>query len=198
MKHDDSSIVLIRGCSDGSLGSALAHEMHARGCRVFATARNVKKLSTSIEAGIETLELDVTSPESLASCVKQLSQITDRRLDVLINNSGMPATGALIDTKLTEARAVYDLNVFAPIEVTQAFLPLLLNSKRQGGALVVNHTSVASIAASPFQGVYSSSKAALTSLTDALRAELAVFGIQVIELKSGATVSNMVFGPHSF
>ncbi|KAK5307916.1 hypothetical protein LTR99_000888 [Exophiala xenobiotica] len=184
--------ILITGCSDGGLGSALALGLHKTGhFRVFATARNLSKLSDVKAAGIETLSLDVLSTPSIEACVLEVRALTNGTLDMLVNNAGAGSFGALTDTSLSDARTLFDLNVWSGLAVTQAFLPLLLRSQRPGGAVIVNHTSVSSVMASPFIALYGASKAAMAMLTVALRAELRPFGVRVIDLKSGSTKSNI-------
>lgn len=85
------------------------------------------------------------------------------------------------DISIPEARAMFESNVWGPIAITQAFLPLLLASK----GTVVNNTSIAACVTSPCGGAYSASKAALAILTDTLRLELEVFGINVVDLRTG-------------
>jgi 1-acylglycerone phosphate reductase len=80
--------VLITGCSRGGLGDALARAFHARGLRVIATARNLSKIEHFKATGIETLELDVVSAESIKRCVTKVSEMTGGSLDILLNNSG--------------------------------------------------------------------------------------------------------------
>ena len=109
-------------------------------------------------------------------------------LDILVNNSGAGYSMPLADTDIAEARKCYDLNVWALLAVTQAFLPLLLESHR--GAMIVNNTSIASVAPVPMQGIYNSSKAAAAMLTDNLRIELAPFKIRVVDLRTGGVASH--------
>lgn len=81
--------VLITGCSDGGLGAALALEMHRSGqWRVLGSARNVKKMQSLIEAGIETLTLDVLSEDSLQSAFTHISDLLGGKLDGLMLNAG--------------------------------------------------------------------------------------------------------------
>lgn len=90
---------------------------------------------------------------------------------------------------MDQARALFDLNVWAVLRVTRAFLPLLLASPR--GARLITNTSAASLpaGAAPWQGVYNASKAAATSFTENLRLELAPLGVRVINLVTGAVRS---------
>ncbi|KAK6839641.1 amidase signature domain-containing protein [Apiospora arundinis] len=187
--------VLITGCSDHSLGAALALAFHKTGgWRVIASARNPAKLKQVADAGITTVQLDITSEESIAASVAVVEKLTsDGSLDALVNNAGAAYSLPLLDIDLDKARALFDLNVFAILRVTRAFMPLLMKSSKtgSGGGLLVNNTSAASqpAGAFPFQGAYNASKAAAASLTEGLRLELAPFGIRVVNLVTGGVKS---------
>lgn len=179
--------VLITGCSQGSLGEALALAFHSKGLRVFATARNPSKMSNLADKGIETLPLDVLPAASIAACVSAVSEKTDGKLDILLNNSGGGYSMPLSDASIDKTRELFELNVFSVLAMTQAFLPLL--RKSQHGAMIVNQTSISSVTTVPMTGIYNASKAAAASLTDNLRLELAPFKIKVVDLKTGAVRS---------
>ena len=180
--------ILITGCSQGGLGDALARAFSRRGHRVIATARNPSKMKHFQELNIQTLSLDVLSSESIEQCVSDVAASTNGSLDMLINNSGGGYSMPLTDASISEARRLFDLNVWSMLAVTQAFLPLLLKS-RQGG-MIVNNTSIVSVLPNPMAGIYNSSKAAAAMLTDNLRLELGPFNIKVIDLKTGAVRTN--------
>ncbi|KAI1105909.1 NAD(P)-binding protein [Jackrogersella minutella] len=175
---------LITGCSDGGMGAALAVAFHKAGFHVYATARNPAKMTQLASLGIETLQLDIQSEESIAGIASKLPS-----LDVLVNNAGNQFLMPVVDTNIAEAKKLYDLNVWAHIAVIQAFLPLLLKSKN---AIIVNQTSVGASATIPFQAIYNSSKAALAMLSDSLRLELQPFGIKVIDLRTGVVRTNLI------
>ena len=177
--------VLITGCSDGGLGSALAIAFHEAGMHVYATARDPSKMEGLASLGIETLPLDVLSNSSIAACVSRLSS-----LDILVNNAGAQFTMPIADISIAEAKKLFDLNVWSYIAMTQAFLPLLLKSS--SGGMVVNQTSITSVTTLPFQGVYNASKSAIAMLSDTLRLELEAFGITVVDLKTGVVRSNLI------
>lgn len=195
--------ILITGCSPGGMGAALAIAFHSAGHHVYATGRNPSKLSPLAAQGIETLALDVTSASSIASAVSSVSSsLPDGKgLDMLINNAAGNYTMPIADASLDAARELFDLNVWSQVAVTQAFLPLLLKSTatttsfaggRPTQVMIVNHTSVGSVAALPFQGIYNSSKAALAMLSETMRLELSPFGIRVIDLKTAAVRTNLI------
>lgn len=182
-----SRSILITGCSKGGLGDSLARAFHAHGLRVIATARNPSKMEHLKALGIETLTLDVTSQESIQRCVQEVSSLTGGSLDILLNNSGAGYHLPLTDVSIDAARELFDLNVWAVLAMIQAFMPLLLKSSHDG--MIVNNTSIASIAGVPLQGIYNASKAAAASLTDTLRLELEPFGIKVVDMRTGAVKS---------
>ncbi|KAH9223952.1 hypothetical protein DL95DRAFT_484768 [Leptodontidium sp. 2 PMI_412] len=182
--------VLITGCSDGGLGAVLAVAYHKSGHRVFATARNPSKMASLKTSGIETLTLDVLSDESISACVSSVAKLTGGTLNVLVNNAGAQYNMPISDLSITEAKQTFDLNVWSCISTIQAFLPLLM--KAENGALIVNHTSVGSMAGLPFQAAYNASKAALAMFSDILRLELEGFNIRVVDLKTGGVKSNIL------
>ncbi|KAK4032068.1 hypothetical protein C8A01DRAFT_20819 [Parachaetomium inaequale] len=203
MSPTEKLTILITGCSPGGMGAALAVAFHSAGHHVYATARNPSKLSPLAEQSIQTLTLDVTSSTSIASAVSAVtaSLAPTKGLDILINNAAGNYTMPVVDATLPAARELFDVNVWAQLAVTQAFLPLLLRSTTTGTSpkpdadfqpLIVNHTSVGSKAALPFQGIYNASKAALAMLTTTMRMELAPFGIRVVDLKTAGVKTNII------
>src|ERR1700748_1171583 len=102
--------VLITGCSDGGLGAALAIAFHEAGLHVYATARDPSKMKELSALGIETLTLDVLSDSSIAACVSQLTS-----LDILVNNAGAGYSMPVSDISITEAKKLFDLNVWSQI-----------------------------------------------------------------------------------
>jgi NAD(P)-dependent dehydrogenase (short-subunit alcohol dehydrogenase family) len=187
-------IVCITGCSSG-IGAALAREFHARGCIVYASARRMESLAGLAAAGIRTLPLDVNDDAGIGAAFEVIGR-EQGRIDILVNNAGFSQVGAAIDLTREDLRRQYETNVIAPIAVARAALPLLRAAAQGGGRpLLVNVGSIVGIVATPFAGAYCSSKAALHSLSDTLRMELAPFGIRVVMLQPGGVVSS--FGAHA-
>ncbi len=177
--------VLITGCSSG-IGAALAQEFHRRGHHVIATARRLESLQALSDQGLRVLQLDVNDPRSLGEAVASvLAQ--EQGLDLLINNAGYGQFGAVIDTNINELRRQFETNVFAPVEVTRAFLPLL---RQRAGGCIANVGSISGLVTTPFAGVYCASKAALHALSDAMRLELEPFGLSVVTIQPGGIASN--------
>jgi 1-acylglycerone phosphate reductase len=141
--------------------------------------------------GIETLQLDVESEESIRTCVEEVIAATGGVLDVLINNSGAGYNMPLADVDLKVAQSLFNLNVFAVLAVTNAFLPLLLRSAASGrDPVIVNQTSISAATPVPYIGIYGASKAALAHLTDTMRIEMSCFGINVVNLMTGMVATN--------
>ena len=80
---------LITGCSKGGIGDALAQEFYHKGVRVFATARDLSKIQHLKSIGLEILQLDVTSEESIQDVVKYIQKETGGKLNYLVNNAGI-------------------------------------------------------------------------------------------------------------
>lgn len=175
-----SKTILITGCSSG-IGKALAIEAKQQGYRVFATARKEADLVALRQLEVEAIRLEMTDPDSVRQAVLQLQQQADQ-LDILVNNAGFGAMGPVLDAGAEGLRQQFEVNVFAVMDLTQACLPLLLASK----GLIVNIGSVSGVLTTPFAGVYCASKAALHSLSDALRMELAPLGVRVLTVQPGA------------
>lgn len=173
---------LITGCSDGGLGAALAVAFHEAGLHVYATARNPDKMKNLKAKGIETMSLDVMDEASISAAVKSISH-----LDILVNNAGAVYSAPFTDVSISEAKKLFDLNVWSYLAVTQAFLPLLLESK----GTIVNNTSIAGVVVVPWQSAYNASKAAMAMFSASQRVELEPFGVKVVDLKTGAVKSNI-------
>ncbi|KAJ7355880.1 NAD-P-binding protein [Mycena albidolilacea] len=169
--------VLVTGCGDGGIGSALAKEFHTQGFRVFATSRPLDSMQELSALGIETLELDVTAIDAIRRVRDDIATKTCGKLDVLVNNAQVNANSltypvAVTDMDMSAVRALYELNVFAPMCMVQEFIRLLISS---GKARIVNIGSVSGIMPVPFSAAYNTSKAALHAFGNTLRVELAPF-----------------------
>ncbi|KAI0805268.1 putative short-chain dehydrogenases/reductase [Xylaria sp. FL0064] len=153
----------------------MAKAYRARGFRVFATVRNRAKAGTLGKTeGIEILELDVTSTESIQQCARNVEKLTGGSLDILVNNAGTSGAMPLLDLDIEKAKKMYNTNVWALVAMTQAFAPLLIKAK----GTVCNISSVS--------GAYSSSRAATTSISEMLRLEMAPLGVRVVTVILGA------------
>jgi NAD(P)-dependent dehydrogenase (short-subunit alcohol dehydrogenase family) len=184
MTRDDQRVVLITGCSSG-IGLALAVEFLNRGDRVVATARNPETLADLAGDSCLTLALDVTDGESVDRAVARTVEWAGR-IDILVNNAGYALVGPMAEVSIDDFRRQLETNVVGAVAATQAVVPHMAAA---GGGCIVNIGSVSSLLATPFGGAYSASKAALHLLSDALRPEVAPFGIHVLVVRAGGVAT---------
>ena len=180
-----SSVVLITGCSSG-IGRALCWAFQRQGDRVVATARQVEQLEELRAAGMTVMALDVNDQRAVESVVRAVLA-TEGRIDVLVNNAGFGQFGPSIDIGIDQLQQQFQTNVFAPLAIAQQVAPSM---KAQGAGLIINIGSISGVVTTPFSGAYCASKAALHSLSEAMRMELAPFNIQVVTVQPGAIASN--------
>jgi NAD(P)-dependent dehydrogenase (short-subunit alcohol dehydrogenase family) len=174
-------VVLVTGCSTG-IGRATVLEAAGRGHVVFATARNPAAIDDlSGRENVRTLPLDVTDPASIASALRSVAADAGR-LDAVVNNAGYGQYGAVEEVSPEEWRAQYEVNVFGAVAVIRAALPAL---REAGGGTIVNVSSIAGKISIPFAAPYCSSKHALEAISDALRLEVAPFGVRVVVIEPG-------------
>jgi NAD(P)-dependent dehydrogenase (short-subunit alcohol dehydrogenase family) len=186
--------VLITGCSSG-IGAARAREFGKRGHRVYATSRRTAALAALEAEGIRGLALDVNDDASIAAAFDTVMREAGH-LDLLVNNAGFSQVGAVVDLTRDDLRRQFETNVIAPMAVTGQAVSLLRAAvARNGSAVVANVGSIVGLFTTPFAAAYCSSKAAVHSLTDALRMELKPFGIHVVCIQPGGVRSS--FGEHA-
>ncbi len=183
--------VLVTGSSQG-IGRALVVEAAKRGCKVLAAARSqplLDELATQVRAAngtIATVAADVTKPDDRAAMVEAALRHFGG-MDVLVNNAGIGATGHFMDSEPDVLRQIFETNFFGLTETTRAFLSLL----KQGTApAIVNISSVVGKRALPARALYSASKFAVMGFSEAIRAELAKDGIDVLVVSPGLTQTN--------
>ena len=181
----DRKVVLITGCSSG-IGKALSIAFHNNGNRVVATARRLDSIDDLKSKGIAVERLDVTRQDDVERVVHAVLE-REGRIDCLVNNAGFGLIAPLLDVPPGEMLNQFQTNVFGPIQLIRAVAPAM---RRNGGGTIINIGSISGIVSTPFAGAYCASKAALNSLSDALRLELAPFGIRVVCIQPGGIESN--------
>jgi short-subunit dehydrogenase len=173
--HIADSVVLITGASEG-IGAACADAFRDGGARVALVARSRDKLETVARGDALVIPGDLRDPSFRRECVQRTVAYYGR-IDILVNNAGVglyqPASNASPD----EARALWELNFWAPLELTQMAVADM-RARRRGA--VVNVGSIAGKMTLPWFTLYSASKYALGSLTDGLRMELRRDGIHAM------------------
>ena len=184
MAHADPQVVLVTGCSTG-IGRALVRELRTQGMRVFASARRPESIADLSAEGIETIRLDVNDTASLREAVATVLERAGR-IDALVNNAGMNLIGPMAELPLENLRAILETNVIGLVAVAQAVIPSMA---ARGRGRIVNVGSVVGILPTPYAGAYCASKAAVHSLSDVLRMEVAPFGIDVVVVQPGGVRS---------
>jgi NAD(P)-dependent dehydrogenase (short-subunit alcohol dehydrogenase family) len=182
-----SGAVLVTGCSSG-IGHATALALARAGFPVWASARRPGALRDLEQAGCRVLELDVTDEQSRLAAVRRV-EAEDGAVGVLVNNAGHGGGGPVEEVPLGLVRDVFETNVFGLIRMCQLVLPGM-RAQRRG--VIVNLGSAAGLVTPPTGCPYAMSKYALESLCDALRLEVAPFGIRVVLIEPGAVRSRFL------
>lgn len=182
--------VVITGASTG-IGRATAEYLAAQGWQVFAGIRKEADGTALVDADdrIKPILLDVTQPEQVDAAVETVRAALDgQKLAGLVNNAGIANMGPLALQPLDQFEAHFSVNVFGLLRASQAFAPLLGMDESLAGApgRIVNITSVGGRLSAPFLGAYTATKHAVESITDSLRRELVLFGIDAIAVGPGA------------
>jgi len=172
--------VLVTGASSG-IGAASVRRLLQGGWRVFAAARRLEAMAPLAAAGAEVLPLDISDADSRRALA---ATVTERvgALDGLVNNAGFGEVGPLETMELERARAIFEVNVFGLMGLTQLLLPAM---RKRGRGRLVQVSSIAGQWITPGSGWYGASKFALEALSDGLRLELAAFGLQVVVVEPG-------------
>ncbi len=180
----DAKSVLVTGASSG-IGQAAALYLDERGWRVFAGIRqqpDADHLRSQASARLTPLFLDVTDEGQITAAAQTVGQaVGERGLDGLVNNAGIFLGGPVEFMPLDNLRQLFEVNVLGTVAVTQAFMPLV----RQARGRVVNIGSVNGRFAMPMVAPYAMSKFALHAMNDALRREVARWGVKVSIIDPG-------------
>lgn len=183
---EPTGTALVTGASRG-IGRGVALELARAGFDVVATMRNPAAGSSLVgELGnasgtLRVARLDVTDPDSI--------EIPDD-LRVLVNNAGVERSYLPVEhTSMDDWRFVFETNVFGLVEVTRRAIPVL---RAGGGGVICNVTSSSILAGIPFYAVYRASKWAVAAIGESLRAELAPFGIRVVDILPGPIETDML------
>jgi short-subunit dehydrogenase len=176
----DGKVAIVTGASEG-IGAALVGALRERGARLVVTARSEEKLRSV--GGPDAvcvpgdLNLEATREAVIARAIERFG-----RIDILINNAGVGLYAPSHTTPLSEARRLWDLNFFAPLDMIQR---AAVSMKQQRSGCIVNVGSIAGKVTLPWFSLYSASKYAIGSLTDGLRMELRSFGIHTMTVCPG-------------
>jgi NAD(P)-dependent dehydrogenase (short-subunit alcohol dehydrogenase family) len=175
-----AKVALVTGATSG-IGEATARRLQELGFTVYAGGRAVERIAPLEATGIRLLSLDLTQDATLTAAVERVEQECGR-IDVLVNNAGYGAYGALEDVPLDEGRRQFEVNLFGMARLTQLVLP---GMRQRGDGDIVNVSSVAGQIYGPLGAWYHATKHAVEGMSDSLRLELAPFGVRVIIIEPG-------------
>ena len=183
--------VVITGVSSG-IGRATAEVLLANGFHVFGSVRkqaDADRLRTELGGNFTPLLFDVTDETAIRAAADQVrAHLAGQCLAGLVNNAGIAVGGPVLELPLADYRRQFEINVFGAIAATQAFAPLLGGDPTLSGprGRIVMMSSVAGKNGNPFMSAYCSSKHALEGLSESLRRELMLYGIDVVIVGPGA------------
>jgi len=183
--------VVVTGASTG-IGWATAKLLLERGFRVFGSVRkqaDAERLKTEFGANFTPLIFDVTDEVAVLAAAREVrNALAGETLAGLVNNAGIAVAGPVLELSADEFRRQMNVNVIGPIISTQAFGPLLGSDPSLKGprGRIVMISSVAGRSGNPLSSAYAASKHAIEGLSESLRRELMLFGIDVIIVAPGA------------
>lgn len=179
-----AKVVFVTGVSSG-IGRASAVLFAQSGCKVFGSVRNLAK--TEALPDVELIEMDVRDATTVKRAVDTIVNKAGR-IDVLVNNAGGTMLGAVEETSVAEAQALFDTNVFGILRTTQAVLP---HMRQQRSGRIINVSSVLGFLPAPYMGLYSASKHAIEGMSETLDHEVRSFGIRVVLVEPSYTKTNL-------
>ncbi|KAK0649029.1 hypothetical protein B0T16DRAFT_409311 [Cercophora newfieldiana] len=173
---------LVTGATSG-IGKAVIQEIVARGDKVIASGRNVESRLGALKSdSLALLELDISAPLSTITTTIQSAWSTFGHIDILLNNAGMSAMCTAEEATPALINQTFTINLFAPLNLTQAILPLF--RERGSGTLAFTSSSTA-WAPLPFMSHYAASKAALSAYVEALHKEIRPLGLKAVAFECG-------------
>ncbi len=193
---DKSKDVVITGVSTG-IGRETTRLFLSKGYRVFGTVRkqtDADRLQKEMGDRYVPLIMDVTDADAIQRAREKVeAMLGSNRLAGLVNNAGIVVSGPLLYLRPSEFRRQLEANMVGPLMVTQAFAPLLGTDDKKTGPVgrIVNISSTVAKVVPPFLGAYAASKWGLEGMSEALRRELMLFGIDLVIIEPGAVNTAM-------
>lgn len=179
MTKPDRGVALVTGASTG-IGWATAKALQNAGFRVFGTSR---RAVAEMSDGVTMLTCDVTDEASVAKLVDEVLARAGR-IDLLVNNAGLGLLAGAEESSIAQAQALFDVNLFGVLRVTNAFLPAM---RRQKSGRIINMSSALGLVPAPYSALYSSTKHAVEGYSESLDHELRPFGIRVVLVEPAYT-----------
>ena len=176
----NTRVALVTGATSG-IGALAAEALVDAGFQVIGTGR--RTAAVALRPGIALIDLDVTSDESVTAAVADV--IADYgRIDVLVNNAGMGASGATEESSLQQDQRLFDVNVFGVMRMTKAVLP---HMRSRGDGRIVNLSSIFGFIPAPFMAAYGASKHAIEGYSESVDHEVREYGVRVLLVEPAGT-----------
>ncbi|WP_439544080.1 oxidoreductase [Hyphomicrobium sp.] len=179
MSKTKNGVAIVTGASTG-IGRVTAQALQNAGFRVFGTGRRAAAERTD---GVTMLTCDVTDDASVTKLVDEVLSKAGR-IDLLVNNAGIGLLGGAEESSIAQAQALFDVNVFGVLRMTNAVLPTM---HRQGVGRIINVSSVLGLVPAPYNALYASTKHAIEGYSESLDHELRTLGIRVVLVEPGVT-----------
>ncbi len=173
-------VALVTGASSG-IGKVASRALVEAGFEVVGTSRNTGGINE--RDGMTFLDLDVTSDESVTGLVGRVLEQFGR-IDVLVNNAGMGASGAAEENSIAQAQRLFDLNVFGVIRMTKAVLP---HMRAQGSGRIINISSIFGFIPAPYMAAYGATKFAIEGYSESVDHEVREHGVRVLLVEPAGT-----------
>ena len=193
----ENNIVLITGCSSG-FGYLTSIKFARNGWKVISGVRDIDSgakelidIAKNESLSIEVIKIDVTNDKEIKSAIEKINNRYGR-IDLLINNAGFGYLGPVEDFEIEEVQSLYDVNIFGMLRMVTAVLPVM---RKQKSGRIINVSSVNGLLSFGLYGIYSSSKFAVETLSEALRFEVKPFGVDVVVVEPGSFLTK--FGENS-
>lgn len=182
MTKHAAKIALVTGASTG-IGRASAEALARAGFTVFGTSR---KAVSEAPANVEMLICDVTDEDSVKTLVSAILAKAGR-IDVLVNNAGLGLLGGAEESSIDQVRALFEVNVFGAMRVTNAVLPSM---RRQRAGRIINISSLLGLIPAPYSAHYSATKHAIEGYSESLDHETRAFNVRVSLIEPAYTRSD--------
>jgi NAD(P)-dependent dehydrogenase (short-subunit alcohol dehydrogenase family) len=179
MSKTESRVALVTGASSG-IGLVTAQALRRAGYKVFGTSR---KPMPDTPDGVAMLVCDVTDDESVQRTVDEILARAGR-IDLLVNNAGIGLLGAAEESSAAQAKALFDVNLFGVLRMTNAILPVM---RRQRKGRIINMSSILGLIPAPYNALYASTKHAIEGYSESLDHEVRTHGIRVVLVEPGVT-----------
>lgn len=179
MSKTERGVALVTGASSG-IGLVTARALRRDGYRVFGTSR---KAMAETSDGVTMLVCDVTDDGSVQNLIDDVVRRAGR-IDLLVNNAGIGLLGGAEESSAVQAKALFDVNVFGVLRMTNAILPVM---RRQRKGRIINLSSILGLIPAPYNALYASTKHAIEGYSESLDHEVRTQGIRVILVEPGVT-----------